>query len=71
MQDPEIEAFNEAQSVKWMKLPKAYTVDLADELSRREGVTSRKLFRGDRLELYGPCRVIIVDESKQFMRGNM
>lgn len=60
MPEVDIEAFNKAQSAKWMHLPNAFTGDLADELCKREGVQSMMLKSGEHFTFYGPGKLIIL-----------
>lgn len=62
--DAEIEAFNEQQSLKWMKLPRAETRYLVEELAKRDGVYFRKLGKGERFQYVGPGAILVVERSE-------
>jgi len=61
--DPEVERFNKAMSAKYMLLGDAFTRDLVDELSKRDGVSSMKLGQGEKFEFHGPGTVLFISRS--------
>ena len=65
MAEVDIDEFNRQQSIRWMHLPHAATIDLVDELCRRDDVCSIKVESGKFFQFHGPGRVIFVKERRE------